>query len=417
MILRTRNPGRQLRAALPLFLALGTLAGCRPPNHVRVEERSALGRLPGVDVQAGRAFPGHPGARTRGFHVVRTRAEWEALWPEPRSAPPIDFSREMALAAFAGEKTSLGHALLLNQITREGDTLHVALEEHLPAPGCPLPPGPSYPALLIAVPRHLGEVHFAVRRRQASACLSPPALALDCRVEHPDAPYQNHGRAPHPRVGQSVMCAATAEPGARLDFELLAAPEGARAALEHLDGGRVRLPIRAEGLFRLGAQAIRADGLAARLRLDFEAGIPTYAVELTEEEPEGARGLSLSAWRRGAGMPPSSSGERCAGELALAWCSPSSDGYTARLSVPADTAGQIELWVERQPSDAAPQARLKVRLGQHILFDEALPDGLDAWGSGQRLIATLSPAEARAWAGSGAAVAAAKASEGHGSAR
>ena len=380
-----------------LFLSLAGLpAGCLPSSRIRVEEQAGHHQLPGIDVHPGRAFARHPGARKRGFHVIRTRAEWTALWPAPLAAPAVDFSREMILVAFAGEKPTAGHALMLDRITREGDTLHVALEERLPAPGCPLPAGPTHPALLRAVPRHLGEVRFVVRQQRANSCLSPPALDLSCHVEHPDAPYQNQGLTPHPRAGQSVVCAAAAEPETHLDFELLAAPEGARAALDRLDAHQVRLAIHAEGLFRIGVQAMRADGWAARLSLDFEAGIPNYAIELVEEEPEGARGLALRALRQGKGaLPEGSAEDACTALAARPWCSPFSDGYTARLSIPANTADAIEIWVERQAAQIPPQARLLVRLGRRVLFDQMLPDDPAAWVAGQRLIATLCPAEAR----------------------
>lgn len=391
------QPRRRLRALrVALLLCLACLSGgCPPPNRIRVEAQAIHQRLPGIDVQPTRAFPTHPGARKRGFHVIRTRAEWVALWPAPFVAPTVDFSREMILVAFAGEKRTAGHALTLDRITREGDTLHVALEERLPAPTCPLPPGPTHPALLRAVPRHLGEVRFVVRQQQDSSCMSPPALDFSCHVERPGAPYQNRGLTPHPRVGQSVVCAATVEPKTRLDFHLLSVPDGARVELERIDEFHVRLPIRAEGLFRVGALASRVDGMATRMHLDVEAGIPNYEIELVEEEPEGARGLTLRALRREKGPPAGDAADVCTARAPRPWCSPSSDGYTARITVPADTPGEIEIWIDRQLVELAPQARLMIRLGRRLLFDEALPDEPAAWTAGRRLVATLSPAEAR----------------------
>lgn len=438
---------RQDAIALALALAAASLAtGCPPPNQIRVVEASAHRlSLPGVEVRPLRAFPNHPGARRRGFHVVRTRAEWLSLWPASLPVPTVDFSREMILVAFSGERPSIGHAIALERITKEKGTLHVAVEERLPAPGCPFPPGATYPAALVAVPRHLGEVRFAVRQNRAQSCLNPPALELSCRVEHPNAPYQNEGLSPLPRVGDTVICAAQSEPGARIDFELLASPEPVveqpsknlsenapgnipvqpsknsleavpesvsaqlskneieqmnvapmKGAMERVDDLQIRLPIRANGLFRLGATASRADGLTSRRQIDFSAGVPDYAIELIEEEPEGARGLSLSVTRRWNGTSGSAGGvESCAPGTPRPWCALSSDGYSSRAVIPANTPGAIEIWVDRERADIAPQVRLIIRLDRRVLLDRILPDEWANWPSGRHLAATISLSEAR----------------------
>ena len=388
--------------------ALARSAACQPLNRVSVIEGAAAvaGGLPGggAPVHAGRAFAQHPGARRRGFHVVRTRAEWQALWPAPLAAPKLDFSREMVLVAFAGERPGAGYALELERLTRAGATLHVDIAEHLPAPGCPLPSLPTYPALLVAVPRHLGEVRFSVRTRRASSCLSPPRLDLDCHVENPEAPFRNRGPAPLPAVGQVVRCAAIAEPGTRVQFELLGAPERARAALERIDGAHVRLPIGAEGLFRLGVEAIRADGMSARQSLDIEAGTPRYALSLVEEEPEGARGLTLEARLiDGGGAGEAAAAAACSATSPQSWCAARADGYETRLSIPATAAGLVEVFVLRAEGAAPPQARLRIHLGRLALFDAALPDDPQAWRAGRLKLATLS-LDGAALLGEGAAL-------------
>ena len=423
---------RRRLGAIPLSLAHAAflVTGCPAPNQIRVVDASSRRlSLPGVDVRPSRAFSNHPGARKRGFHVIRTRAEWLSLWPASIPVPTIDFSREMILVAFSGERPSIGHAIAFERITREKDTLHVAVEERLPAPGCPFPPGATYPAALVAVPRHQGEVRFAVRQNRAQSCLNPPSLELSCRVEHPVAPYQNEGLMPLPRVGDSVICAAQSEPGARIDFELLASPESipaqpskndreavsdnvsaqpskneieqmnvasVKGAMERVDDLQVRLPIRAEGLFRLGVTASRVDGLTSRRQIDFSAGVPDYEIELVEEEPEGARGLSLSVTRRREATSPSASGvETCAFASPRPWCALSSDGYTSRAVIPADTSGAIEIWIDRARADIAPQVRLIIRLDRRVLLDRILPDEWSSWPSGRHLAATISLAEAR----------------------
>ncbi|MDR0965651.1 MAG: hypothetical protein LBM75_03975 [Myxococcales bacterium] len=380
-----------------LTLALAACAAAPPRVSVVEQQAAATTARQGRAVRAGRAFPEHPGARKRGFHVVRTRAEWDALWPAPLSAPKIDFSRETILVAFAGEKPSVGHSLALERLTLVGSTLEVTLVEHSPSPGCPLPSRqPTYPALLRAVPRHAGDVRFVVRPQRASSCLSPPALDFSCHVETPEPvmAWQNHAGVPRPLLGQSVACAAKAEPGAALSFELLDAPPGSK--IERIgDSPQLRIPIRAQGLFRVGAHALRSDGMASRRFIDFEAGTPSYEIALIEEEPEGVRGLSIEMVRREEHSLPSTP-ERCALEAPPPpWCSARSDGYEARFAIPATTPGSVEIWGQFAAGEAAPpQARLVISLGKTVLFDEVLPDSPEAWREGRRLVTTLALSDA-----------------------
>ncbi|MGD8239731.1 MAG: hypothetical protein PVH68_14320, partial [Armatimonadota bacterium] len=62
--------------------------------------------------------------------VVRTQAEWERVWAlvakaEDAAAPPsVDFERDMALVAFAGENWR-GRTVKIEDVWEEDDGLHV----------------------------------------------------------------------------------------------------------------------------------------------------------------------------------------------------------------------------------------------------------------------------------------------------
>src|SRR5919205_627256 len=64
------------------------------------------------------------GVSERSQRVVRTQAEWERLWAQLRGnevpappAPKVDWSREMVLAVFMGERNSGGHSVSVRSVT------------------------------------------------------------------------------------------------------------------------------------------------------------------------------------------------------------------------------------------------------------------------------------------------------------
>lgn len=71
-------------------------------------------------------------------HVVRTQAEWTALWKANLggAAPPkVDFSREMVLAAFMGTRPTGGYAIKITSAREEKGKLVVTVTEQQPPPG------------------------------------------------------------------------------------------------------------------------------------------------------------------------------------------------------------------------------------------------------------------------------------------
>ncbi len=87
----------------------------------------------------------HSGVQAEGGRVVRSPAAWEALWAEHAAGrvpapplPPVDFSREMVLAYFLGEKPTAGYAVEIREIAvSEGRVLvHVAVTT--PPAGAPV---------------------------------------------------------------------------------------------------------------------------------------------------------------------------------------------------------------------------------------------------------------------------------------
>jgi hypothetical protein len=95
--------------------------------------------------------------------VVRTDAEWQSLWQRHapgRSAPKVDFSKNMVVAVFLGSRPSGGYQVQITDVLLDGKTLIVQWTEARPAPGQVAAAVMTSPSHIVTVPRHAGEVRF-----------------------------------------------------------------------------------------------------------------------------------------------------------------------------------------------------------------------------------------------------------------
>ena len=74
--------------------------------------------------------------------VVRTQAEWNTLWqkhssiePKPSQAPVIDFSKELVIGVFLGQKPTGGYDVEIVSVEPNDGTLMVSFREKSPQPG------------------------------------------------------------------------------------------------------------------------------------------------------------------------------------------------------------------------------------------------------------------------------------------
>ena len=68
--------------------------------------------------------------------VVRTTAEWQALWKEhdaQRAAPPVDFAQSIVVAVFLGTRPTAGFAVEITAVKAEGSRAVVEYRERRPA--------------------------------------------------------------------------------------------------------------------------------------------------------------------------------------------------------------------------------------------------------------------------------------------
>ena len=95
--------------------------------------------------------------------IVRTEAEWEALWKlhaAPQSPPPVDFATSMVAAVFLGTRPTGGYSVAITGTRRDGDTLVVEFAERRPAPDAILTQALTSPFHIVKLPRHEGAVVF-----------------------------------------------------------------------------------------------------------------------------------------------------------------------------------------------------------------------------------------------------------------
>lgn len=68
--------------------------------------------------------------------VVRTAAEWQALWKEhdaQRAVPPVDFAQSIVVAVFLGTRPSAGFAVEIAAVKGDGSRVVVEYRERRPA--------------------------------------------------------------------------------------------------------------------------------------------------------------------------------------------------------------------------------------------------------------------------------------------
>ena len=95
--------------------------------------------------------------------IVRTAAEWEALWKDhapTEKMPAVDFAKDMVVGIFLGTKPSAGHEVEIVGVRPEGKDLIVEYVQKQPAPGTMAAQILTEPFHLVAVPKHTGTVRF-----------------------------------------------------------------------------------------------------------------------------------------------------------------------------------------------------------------------------------------------------------------
>ena len=95
--------------------------------------------------------------------VVRSNAEWTALWKEHGSSqqtPDVNFSNEMVVAVFLGSRPTGGFSVELVGARVENDVLIVDYAEQRPGRGDIVSQVLTSPFHIVKLPAHTGAVRF-----------------------------------------------------------------------------------------------------------------------------------------------------------------------------------------------------------------------------------------------------------------
>ena len=88
--------------------------------------------------------------------VVRTTAQWDALWRAHLPARPpaaVDFSKDMVVAVFLGSRPTPGYGVTIVSAVEEGNVLRVRYRETSPPPDAILAQVITFPYQIVAIPK------------------------------------------------------------------------------------------------------------------------------------------------------------------------------------------------------------------------------------------------------------------------
>jgi hypothetical protein len=95
--------------------------------------------------------------------VVRSAQEWRDLWPtvsSTRPMPAVDFSKEMVVGVFLGQRSTGGYSVKILRTREEKGTLVVEYREGRPAAGTLTAQVITAPYQIATLPTFAGEVRF-----------------------------------------------------------------------------------------------------------------------------------------------------------------------------------------------------------------------------------------------------------------
>jgi hypothetical protein len=95
--------------------------------------------------------------------VVRTAAEWTALWRQhaPDQQPPaVDFAKEMIVAVFLGSRSTAGYSVEILGVDPGQGSLTVRYRQRAPAPDAITAQIITSPFQIVAIPKSSGDVRF-----------------------------------------------------------------------------------------------------------------------------------------------------------------------------------------------------------------------------------------------------------------
>jgi hypothetical protein len=115
-------------------------------------------------------FRYNSGLNEPGRFVLRSEAEWSALWRRitartgpPREPPAVDFRRDMLLVAAMGTQRTTGYTIRIESVIDQGDALRAEVVRTGPGPRCGVGAALTQPVDIVIVPASAKPVRWAAR--------------------------------------------------------------------------------------------------------------------------------------------------------------------------------------------------------------------------------------------------------------
>src|SRR5215467_4797866 len=141
-----------------VFLILFAMEACAAQNS-----QSNPVTIPVVTIQKGNFSGIHQPLQV----TVRDQKEWQALWKKytsnqspPSPLPAVDFTTDMVVGLFAGDKTTGGYEVEINRAELKGTDLYIFYVEKNPPPGGMTIQSITQPFHLVKLAKHDGPVIF-----------------------------------------------------------------------------------------------------------------------------------------------------------------------------------------------------------------------------------------------------------------
>jgi len=97
-------------------------------------------------------------------------AFWNSLGTGAGARPAVDFSRDIVIAAAAGQQSSGGHTIAVQQVMRVGDGLAIQVVETTPAEGCSMTQALTQPVDVVVVNGAGAQTWSFSETKQAQPC-------------------------------------------------------------------------------------------------------------------------------------------------------------------------------------------------------------------------------------------------------
>jgi hypothetical protein len=163
------------------LVAWNTLAAPAPVASQEVSRRVApsSGGTKSAVIREWKGF--NVGIERAAEKVIRTPAEWTALWREahsiqvpPPAVPKVDFDKEMVIAVFMGQRPTGGYAITIEDVVFGDKEIRVTVREQSPPPDALTTQALTQPFHMVVVKKSALPVKFIRAGKQARLPIGVP---------------------------------------------------------------------------------------------------------------------------------------------------------------------------------------------------------------------------------------------------